>query len=515
MLSLYVNPLAFDNKKNEVLQSEYKIEWKKQVATVSIKKGLSPIEFLNQKINNKLVDNKSNISDSSNIPEVFAYFDYNTEEDKNKQIFLVNINKSKVFTELYYKSHIPQKENINIVIKNPKIVKQNKDYLKITGEVIAFCLDINTYYLENININEYIDIVQNSNTEDTDDDEIYDEHSDVEADGTDNEECDPDEADDVDDDGDGAECNGDDDVEDDGENDEEDDGENDEEDDGEDDGENDEEDDGENDEEDDGAECDVEDDGEDDGEDNVEDDDDEIDMDEDEADGFDIADEEGDYVEAIPEVEQSTRKKKSNSNKNIKLSNNIDLSIIFNILKEEDKNTIIPENQLFSKRQTGLQILKTLASPLKTVQMIEKGVYNYAIDKCNNKSFIPLWDNMEFVEIYVSKIKNIYSNLKTNSYVKNVNLINKIKTEQIKPYNLAFLDTHKLFPEIWTDIIEEKTKIEKILKDSLKESATDMFECPKCHKRKTIYCEVQTRSSDEPMTKFITCLECGCKWKKY
>jgi len=240
MLSLYVNPLAFDNKKNEVLQSEYKIEWKKQVATVSIKKGLSPIEFLNQKINNKLVDNKSNISDSSNIPEVFAYFDYNTEEDKNKQIFLVNINKSKVFTELYYKSHIPQKENINIVIKNPKIVKQNKDYLKITGEVIAFCLDINTYYLENININEYIDIVQNSNTEDTDDDEIYDEHSDVEADGTDNEECDPDEADDVDDDGDGAECNGDDDVEDDGENDEEDDGENDEEDDGEDDGENDE-----------------------------------------------------------------------------------------------------------------------------------------------------------------------------------------------------------------------------------------------------------------------------------
>jgi transcription elongation factor S-II len=68
---------------------------------------------------------------------------------------------------------------------------------------------------------------------------------------------------------------------------------------------------------------------------------------------------------------------------------------------------------------------------------------------------------------------------------------------------------------IYEDIIEEKTKIEKILKDSLKGSATDMFECPRCHKRKTIYCEVQTRSSDEPMTKFITCLECGCKWKKY
>ena len=77
------------------------------------------------------------------------------------------------------------------------------------------------------------------------------------------------------------------------------------------------------------------------------------------------------------------------------------------------------------------------------------------------------------------------------------------------------MDTYKLFPEIWSDIIDEKTKIEKMLKDSLEESATDLFKCPRCHKRKTIYCEVQTRSSDEPMTTFITCLECGKKWKKY
>ena len=64
-------------------------------------------------------------------------------------------------------------------------------------------------------------------------------------------------------------------------------------------------------------------------------------------------------------------------------------------------------------------------------------------------------------------------------------------------------------------IAEEKAKMDKILKESLKESATDLFQCLRCKKRKTIYCEVQTRSSDEPMTKFITCLECGYKWKQY
>jgi len=119
------------------------------------------------------------------------------------------------------------------------------------------------------------------------------------------------------------------------------------------------------------------------------------------------------------------------------------------------------------------------------------------------------------VEIYISKSKNLYSNLNSQCYVKNTMLIDSIKNNKINPEELAYIETFKLFPEKWIDIIEEKVKIEKMLKDSLIESATDLFICPRCKKRKTIYCEVQTRSSDEPMTKFITCLECGNKWKKY
>jgi hypothetical protein len=69
------------------------------------------------------------------------------------------------------------------------------------------------------------------------------------------------------------------------------------------------------------------------------------------------------------------------------------------------------------------------------VQLIEKGIYNYSINKCNEKSFIPLWDNMEFIEIYVSKTKNIFSNLKTNSYVKNVSLIEKLKVFRIDVFS--------------------------------------------------------------------------------
>ena len=117
--------------------------------------------------------------------------------------------------------------------------------------------------------------------------------------------------------------------------------------------------------------------------------------------------------------------------------------------------------------------------------------------------------------MYVSKSKSIYSNLNTKCYVGNKELLEKVKKGKINPYELAFMDSYKLYPEKWNDIIEEKAKMDKMLKESLKESATDLFQCIRCKKRKTIYCEVQTRSSDEPMTKFITCLECGYKWKQY
>lgn len=529
MLSLYVRPITFDNKKNEILQSHYNIEWKKQVSTMSIKKELSAIDFLNQKINYKLIGYK--LQNKENTPSVFAYFDYTEEDYRKKQIFLVNINRNsseenKIYTSLYYNSHIPEKDSINIIIENSEIVKKYKDRLKITGEVVAFCIDINTFYLEDININEYVEFVQN-NDYDADDnyddiDSFQQENSDSEygdtsdnknskdfkdIDNSDNTDADNSDVDNTD--ADYSDC--DDDCNNSGDSDAAND--------------NDDVDDDDVDDVDDVVTIDdepTENNTDNEDMDDIDDEEEPNNNEEDDAEqdndafeeGGDNSVDEGELIDIKPEVEKNTKRNKT-KNKNVKLSSNIDLSIIYNILNPEDKINITPEKDLHPKRNINLQILKTLSLPLKTIQLIEKGIYNYAIDKCNNKSFIPLWDNMEFSEIYISKTKNIYTNLNSKCYVKNKQLIDKIKSGKIDPYELAFLDTYKLFPEIWNDIIEEKTKIEKILKDSLKESATDMFECPRCHKRKTIYCEVQTRSSDEPMTKFITCLECGCKWKKY
>ena len=56
-------------------------------------------------------------------------------------------------------------------------------------------------------------------------------------------------------------------------------------------------------------------------------------------------------------------------------------------------------------------------------------------------------------------------------------------------------------------------------KDKLKyelkpEAMTDMFKCNRCGSRSCTYYELQTRSADEPMTQFITCLTCKNHWKQ-
>ena len=44
-------------------------------------------------------------------------------------------------------------------------------------------------------------------------------------------------------------------------------------------------------------------------------------------------------------------------------------------------------------------------------------------------------------------------------------------------------------------------------------ATSNRFKCRKCGKRECSYYQLQTRSADEPMTNFITCLNCGSNWK--
>ena len=75
------------------------------------------------------------------------------------------------------------------------------------------------------------------------------------------------------------------------------------------------------------------------------------------------------------------------------------------------------------------------------------------------------------------------------------------------------MDPTHLYPERWKELNDEKYKRDKVLYEVDECAATDLYKCNRCKKRKCTYFELQTRSADESMTIYITCLNCGKRWK--
>lgn len=68
-------------------------------------------------------------------------------------------------------------------------------------------------------------------------------------------------------------------------------------------------------------------------------------------------------------------------------------------------------------------------------------------------------------------------------------------------------------PSKWKKITDEfKKKLNDEINPDLG-NVTTMWTCSKCGHNKTSYYQLQTRSADEPMTTFVTCITCGNKWK--
>ena len=125
------------------------------------------------------------------------------------------------------------------------------------------------------------------------------------------------------------------------------------------------------------------------------------------------------------------------------------------------------------------------------------------------------WANRTFWNMYRSRSISLYENiLGQDSYVKNdQNLLEKIKSGELGLKNVAEMTSMDMCPSRWKDaiekIIEQETKLY-----SNQQNASIVMWCSSCKKKtKCDYYQLQTRSADEPMTTFVTCLECDRRWK--
>jgi DNA-directed RNA polymerase subunit M/transcription elongation factor TFIIS len=187
----------------------------------------------------------------------------------------------------------------------------------------------------------------------------------------------------------------------------------------------------------------------------------------------------------------------------------IDITKVLNIEEDINNNITIPI------RLTVINELTYCCKKNKlNAEVIEHNIYNYTIDKCNKELIYCNWDEKLFRSIYLDKFKTIICNLDPQYGVENKQITCLIKEGRINSENIVYLDYTKLFPIHWQSFIDEKIKQEEMQKESIMLQATDLFTCYKCKKNKCTYYELQTRSADEPSTTFVTCLNCGNKWKQ-
>jgi DNA-directed RNA polymerase subunit M/transcription elongation factor TFIIS len=159
-----------------------------------------------------------------------------------------------------------------------------------------------------------------------------------------------------------------------------------------------------------------------------------------------------------------------------------------------------------------IQKLNLILNDINKAEKIEKSIYNYAHEQCILKNIEPIIENKYFLRIYVNKLMSIYNNINEKSYIKNTNLLNKINNDEIDLNIIAFLSPQEIHEEHWRKYIDKQSAVDEFLYSRTIGVKTKEYKCGRCKERNCSYYQLQVRCSDEPMTTFINCLNCGNNW---
>lgn len=110
------------------------------------------------------------------------------------------------------------------------------------------------------------------------------------------------------------------------------------------------------------------------------------------------------------------------------------------------------------------------------------------------------------------KYRSIMFNIKDP---KNPDFRRKVLLGHVKPERILELTPEEMASterQMENGKIKEKALME-CERGAPPKATTDQFRCGRCGKRKCTYYQLQTRSADEPMTTFVTCVNCDNHWK--
>ena len=171
----------------------------------------------------------------------------------------------------------------------------------------------------------------------------------------------------------------------------------------------------------------------------------------------------------------------------------------------QDINTDTPLRQLVRQRFEEIGVRDD----------IEQAILQRSIRECADMGVDVSWNSPIFVNHYRGRAIHLFENLiGTDGYVKNPTFWKeKLKNGEVTAVHLAEMAPMDLHAGRWKAQVEAQIEKDKHLYSN-KGGASIYLYCSVCKKKsKCDYYQMQTRSADEPMTTFVTCLECDKRWK--
>jgi len=135
---------------------------------------------------------------------------------------------------------------------------------------------------------------------------------------------------------------------------------------------------------------------------------------------------------------------------------------------------------------------------------IEEEILKAVVDYSKMNGIDVDWNNRVFWNTYRSKAVTIY---------RNIDLWKDRLVEGFDIRTFVRMSAQDVCPQRWLDTYEKTAEKDKKLYSKSMTASILMF-CSRCKKKTGCeYYQLQTRSADEPMTTFVTCLDCDKKWK--
>ena len=168
-------------------------------------------------------------------------------------------------------------------------------------------------------------------------------------------------------------------------------------------------------------------------------------------------------------------------------------------LEEGEDRPNITVHMLHASNVVVDHALRDLVCKKFESEEIEKAILNRCVNDAQ-KWFVDIdWTNSVFVDMYRSRAVSLYPY--------------REMAANLTPTEFVDSTAVDLNPKRWKEMIQKIIDKEKAMYSKKSTASIFMF-CSSCKKKtRCDYYQLQTRSADEPMTTFVTCLECDRRWK--